>query len=74
MTTAPLDIEFRKYWVQLSLSQKQSLLNVVRSFCSDKEAYSIDDYNQELADGEAAYESGDFITQEEMLNLIGTYQ
>ncbi len=70
MTTAPLDIEFSKYWVQLSMSQKQSLLNVIKSFFSDKEVCSIEDYNQELADGEAAYESGDFITQEEMLNLI----
>lgn len=70
MTTAPLDIEFSKYWTHLSVSQKQSLLNLIKSFSGEVEAISTEQYNQELADAETEYESGNFITQEEMLNLI----
>jgi hypothetical protein len=68
-----LDIEFSKYWTQLTVSQKQSLLSVIKSFAGEGETLNIEKYNQELADAEAEYESGNYITQEEMLNLISKW-
>lgn len=70
MADPSLDIEFSKYWTQLTISQKQSLLSVIKSFAGEGEAVSIEEYNQELADAETEYESGNYITQEEMLNLV----
>ena len=69
MAVQSLDIEFSKYWTQLTILQKQSLLSVIKSFAIE-EASFIEEYNQELAEGEAEYETGNYITQEEMLNLI----
>ncbi|MBK8606794.1 MAG: hypothetical protein IPN82_08170 [Chitinophagaceae bacterium] len=44
------DIELSKYWVLLSAEQKQSLLQVIKSFITDQEKISIQQYNQELAE------------------------
>ena len=64
---ASVDIELSKYWVLLSAEQKQSLLQVIKSFIADQEKISIQQYNQELAEAEAEYQKGDFITSDEML-------
>lgn len=69
MAAPSLDIEFSKYWTQLTILQKQSLLSVIKSFAKE-DATFIEEYNQELADAEAECETGNYITQEEMLNLI----
>lgn len=65
-----LDIEFSKYWTRLTISQKQSLLSVIKSFATEDETLDLEEYNKDLADAEAEYKSGNYITQEEMLNLI----
>ena len=65
-----LDIEFSKYWTRLTISQKQSLLSVIKSFATEDETLDLEEYNKDLVDAEAAYKSGNYITQEEMLNLI----
>ena len=62
-------MEFSKYWTPLTILQKQSLLSVIKSFAKEY-AIFIKEYNQELADAEAEYTIGNYITQEEMLNLI----
>ena len=69
MPAQSLDIEFSKYWSKLTPIQKQSLLSVVKSFV-EEDLISIEDYNKELQEGEAQYQTGDYITQEEMLKLI----
>ncbi|MBP7109099.1 MAG: hypothetical protein KBA90_11125 [Chitinophagaceae bacterium] len=71
---ASVDIELSKYWVLLSAEQKQSLLQVIKSFIADQEKISIQQYNQELAEAEAEYQKGDFITSDEMLKLIRQWQ
>ena len=53
-----VDIELSKYWVLLSAEQKQSLLQVIKSFITDQEKISIQQYNQELAEVEAEYQNG----------------
>ncbi len=65
-----LDIEFSKYWTRLTISQKQSLLSVIKSFATEDETLDLEEYNKDLADAEAEYKSGNYITQEQMLNLI----
>lgn len=46
---ASVDIELSKYWVLLSAEQKQSLLQVIKSFITDQGKISIQQSNQELA-------------------------
>lgn len=69
-----VDIELSKYWVLLSAEQKQSLLQVIKSFITDQEKISIQQYNQELAEVEAEYQNGNHITSDEMLKLIKQWQ
>ena len=69
-----VDIELSKYWVLLSAEQKQSLLQVIKSFITDQEKISIQQYNQELAEVEAEYQNGNHITSDEMLKLIQQWQ
>lgn len=71
---ASVDIELSKYWVLLSAEQKQSLLQVIKSFITDQGKISIQQYNQELAEAEADYQKGDHITSDEMLKLIQQWQ
>jgi len=70
MAASPLDIEFSKYWVALTPVQKESILSVIKSFVSSTEEISVEQYNQELAEAEASYNAGNFITSDEMLQLI----
>ena len=52
-----VDIELSKYWVLLSAEQKQSLLQVIKSFITDQEKISIQQYNQELAEARGRNQS-----------------
>ena len=72
MSVQPLDIEFSKYWSRLTPVQKQSLLGVIKSFVEDESliTVTVEEYNKELREGEAQYEKGDYISQEEMLKHI----
>ena len=70
MAVSSLDIEFSKYWPLLTPLQKESLLSVIKSFVQSPERLSQEQYNQELAEAEAEYEAGDYITSGEMLKLI----
>lgn len=64
-----LDVEFSKYWAQLTPVQKQSLLGVIKTFFG-QERISISQYNQELKEAEAEYKAGNYISQDEMLELV----
>jgi hypothetical protein len=70
MAASSLDVELSKYWSLLTPVQKESLLGVIKSFMQSPERISIEQYNQELAEAEAEYQAGDYITSEEMLKLI----
>lgn len=70
MAAPSLDVEFSKYWSELTLVQKKSLLSVIKSFVEKEGRISIEQYNQELQEAEAEFEAGGYITQEEMLKLI----
>ncbi len=70
MSASALDIELSKYWSLLTPGQKRSLLDVIKSFSESPVRVSVEQYNQELAEAEAEYQAGNYITQEEMLKLI----
>jgi hypothetical protein len=70
MAASSLDIELSKYWSLLTPVQKESLLGVIKSFVQSSERISPEQYNQELAEAEAEYQAGNYITSEEMLKLI----
>lgn len=70
MGAALIDVEFSKYWSLLTPVQKQSLLGVVKSFIEENEVMDIAAYNQELQEAEKEYETGNYISQDEMLKLI----
>lgn len=70
MAVSSLDVELSKYWSVLTTGQKESLLNVIKSFVQSPERINLEQYNQELAEAEKEYQAGDHITQDEMLKLI----
>jgi len=70
MSASSLDIELSQYWSKLTPVQKKSLLSVIKSFTEKTGRISIEEYNQELAEAEEEYQAGNYITSEEMLQLI----
>lgn len=74
MSVSSMDIELSKYWSLLTPGQKESLLAVIKSFAQSPVRTSLEQYNQELAEAEAEYQAGNYITQEEMLKLIHKWQ
>lgn len=68
-----LDKQIADYLPLLGDEEKRSLVSVIKSFIHLREAenpISIEQYNRELAEAEAAYENGDHITHEQMKNKI----
>ena len=74
MKASSTDIELSKYWALLSPVQKRSLLEIIKSFMQTPERISTEQYNQELAEAEAEYQTGNHITSDEMLKLIRQWQ
>ncbi|WP_276500425.1 hypothetical protein [Terrimonas pollutisoli] len=70
MPASPLDIELSKYWSLLTPAQKESLLNVIKSFVQSSERITREQYNHELEEAEAEFQAGNYISSEEMLKLI----
>ncbi|MFC0771897.1 hypothetical protein [Terrimonas alba] len=70
MSPSPLDIELSKYWSLLTPAQKESLLNVIKSFIQSPERIAREQYNHELEEAEAEFQAGNYISSEEMLKLI----
>lgn len=65
-----IDKELNKCIVQLSETEKKSVLLMLKTFLLERqqssERINLDQYNQEIDEAIAAFETGDFITQEEM--------
>jgi hypothetical protein len=70
-TTSP-DIEFSKYWLKLSLKEKESLLSVARHYVELKEDTShitIEQYNQEIDAAMKRMDKGEFYTHAQAVEL-----
>jgi len=73
MEASSIDNELMHYWTKLTIVQKESVLNVLKSFVAPDEAteqIDIEQYNKELAEAEAEIERGEFYTQEEVVQTI----
>ena len=73
METVVMNIEdeLQEYISQLDLSQKKSLLELIKSFVSQRKEAKLmnpEEYNNELAEAEAEYQRGESISHETMLN------
>lgn len=69
-----LDHEMYNYFTQLNDAEKKSVIQMLKTFIKGRkensERISIEQYNQELQEAEAAYERGEFATHEEFVKQI----
>lgn len=70
MTVSSIDKELIKYFIQLTEPQKNSLLQMIKSFArpdtETRESVSIEEYNKELDDAMERINNGNFTTFEEL--------
>lgn len=74
MSTRSLNHEMLQYFIQLNDAEKKSILQLIKTFLNNTkesvERISIEQYNKELAEAEAEFQNGEFITHEAMLNQM----
>jgi hypothetical protein len=71
-----IDKELQAYITMLNLSQKKSLLGVIKSFLKPAEAIdriSREQYNRELQEAESRIDAGHFITQDDVEKDAATW-
>jgi hypothetical protein len=66
MTVPSLNSEFKKYWSLLTLLQKQSLLNLVKSFVQKDGEPSMEQYDKEIDEAMLRIDAGEFISHEDL--------
>jgi hypothetical protein len=70
MTVSSIDKELVKYFIQLSEPQKESLLQMIKSFVNTGSGFtdenSIEYYNKELDDAMNRISEGNFMTLEDL--------
>lgn len=78
MPTRSLNHEMLQYFIQLNDAEKKSVLQLLKTFLNNTKGHvghiSIEQYNKELAEAEAEFQNGEFITHEEMLNQMDKWQ
>ena len=77
MTVSSIDKELIKYFIQLTEPQKQSLLQMIKTFIREgnnkDEDFSIERYNKELDDAMHRINIGDFTTLDELENEMQSW-
>jgi hypothetical protein len=77
MVVSAVDKELIKYFVQLTQSQKKSLLQMIKTFVgSDPEHenhISVEQYNKELDDAMKRINNGEFTTLEQLQNEMQSW-
>jgi hypothetical protein len=77
MTVSSIDKELIKYFIQLTEPQKQSLLQMIKTFIkagnNASEDFSIEQYNKELNDAMHRIGIGNFTTLEELENEMQSW-
>ena len=67
-----IDDEFLRYWMRLSLNEKQSLLNVAKHYVelkNENTPISIEEYNLELEAAMKRMDAGKFYTHEQVVEM-----
>ena len=74
MTGSAVDKELMQYFTRLNEQQKKSLLEMIKTFMNpsnnEVSSMTVEEYNSELEEAEAAFERGDYVTHEELLKQI----
>jgi hypothetical protein len=77
MAISATDKELIKYFTQLNELQKQSLLQVIKTFFNSKnesgDLITMEHYNKELDDAMERISNGNFTTLEELENEIHSW-
>ena len=70
MSASGLEQEMYKYFTQLNIAEKKSVVNMIKTFLQTRvkpdQRISVEQYNKELEAAEKEIESGNFITQEDL--------
>lgn len=78
MPARSLNHKMLQYFIQLNDAEKKSVLQLIKTFLNstkgNADTISIEEYNKELAEAEAEFQNGEFITHEEMLNQMEQWQ
>ncbi len=72
MGAQSMDNEFLRYWMRLSLNEKQSLLHVAKHYVElkdDTTPISIEEYNLELEAAMKRMDAGEFYTHEQVVEM-----
>jgi hypothetical protein len=71
MASSPISNEMLNYFMQLNEAEKQSVLELIKTFLTNRpnqsQPQSMEEYNQELQDADSEIESGEFILHEEVV-------
>lgn len=66
MTTRTIQKEMLKYFGELNVEEQQSVLGLIKTFVNRSQRQSLKEYNDELEEGNAEIEAGNYITHEEV--------
>ena len=73
MTSTAIQEEMLQYFTQLKKEEQQSLLGLVKTFLhsrKDFEPQTLQEYNDELEQGSAEIEAGNYISHEEVKKMF----
>ncbi len=74
MTETALNREINSYIKLLSPTQKQSIIQLIKSFLKPEivsNRISIEQYNKEIEEAEKSISQGNFFSHEEVLKFVG---
>ncbi|MBN1949894.1 MAG: hypothetical protein JW801_01745 [Bacteroidales bacterium] len=66
MTDKALEQEFKAYFSVLTKSQKESILEMIKSFTSKSGRISVEQYNEELTAAEERIAKGSYVSHEDL--------
>lgn len=66
MTTTTIQEEMLQYFGELNIEEQQSILGLIKTFVNRSQRQSLKEYNDELEEGNAQIEAGNYITHEEV--------
>ena len=73
MTPTAIQKEMLQYFTQLNKEEQQSLLGLVKTFLHSRknlEPQTLQEYNDELEQGSAEIEAGNYISHEEVKKMF----
>lgn len=71
-----IENEMLSYFTQLNESEKRSIIELLKTFLITKgedNAFTIEDYNLELIEGEKEFECGEYISHEQLIKAIKSW-